>query len=41
MAHLRPTRLDQQKSVATDSRQMIWTAIWQRISPIVVAILLI
>jgi len=31
----------QQKSVATDSKQMIWTIIWQRISPIAVAILLI
>jgi hypothetical protein len=28
----------QQKSVATDSRQMICTTIWQRISPFVVAI---
>jgi hypothetical protein len=31
----------QQKSVATDSRQIIWATIWQRISPIVVAIVLI
>ncbi|MBW4793130.1 hypothetical protein [Pseudomonas tolaasii] len=28
----------QQKSVATESRQMICTTIWQRISPLVVAI---
>ncbi|KPG75457.1 hypothetical protein AEQ48_09660 [Pseudomonas libanensis] len=34
-------RVGQQNSVATDSRQIIWATIWQRISPIVVALLLI